>query len=69
MTKLNDMTDAEYQQHLTNLGSHDLYVTKDVDAPDVIRDGNGEVVLGLCKRCGRAESELDVHCSTPKGLK
>ena len=42
---------------------HVLYETKDKDAPDVIRDRNGEVVLGLCKVCGRAEVELDEPCT------
>lgn len=40
---------------------HDLYKTGDAGAPRAILDGNGEVVLGLCKRCGRAERELDDH--------
>ena len=42
---------------------HILYETKDEDAPDVIRDNNGEVVLGLCRICGRAESQLDEPCT------
>lgn len=42
--------------------SHSLYVTGDTGAPDVIKDGNGEVVLGLCKICNRAESQLEIHC-------
>jgi len=41
---------------------HDLYETSDPDRPDVICDRNGEVVLGLCKRCGRAEIELSEPC-------
>jgi hypothetical protein len=46
----------------TSAGSgHDLYKTGD-DAPDEIKDRNGEVVLGLCKRCGRAEIELSEYC-------
>lgn len=42
---------------------HDLYKTGDSDAPDVIKDRNGEVVLGLCKRCGKAEAELSEPCT------
>ena len=42
---------------------HILYQTGDQDAPDVIKDGNGEVVLGLCRVCGRAEVELDEPCT------
>jgi hypothetical protein len=41
---------------------HDLYKAGDRDAPDEIKDRNGEVVLGLCKRCGRAEIELSEPC-------
>lgn len=42
---------------------HDLYKTGDHGAPEEIKDRNGEVVLGLCKKCGRAEIELDGPCS------
>lgn len=37
---------------------HVLYVTGDEGVPSSICDGNGEVVLGLCKVCGRGEVEL-----------
>ena len=45
---------------------HDLYTDEDADRPEVICDRNGQVVLGLCKKCGRAECELDQPC-TPRG--
>lgn len=42
---------------------HVLYKTGDKGCPDQILDSNGEVVLGMCKICGLAESELDnSHC-------
>jgi hypothetical protein len=41
---------------------HDLYKDGDPDAPAGIKDANGEVVLGLCRRCGRAEAELVEPC-------
>lgn len=41
---------------------HDLYKTGDPDAPDSIKDSNGEVALGLCRRCKRAERELEEPC-------
>lgn len=44
------------------MSNHDLYETGDPGAPDQIKDGNGEVVLGLCKRCGKAEVDLDGPC-------
>lgn len=46
---------------------HLLYETSDPDAPDCIKDSNGEVVLGLCRRCNRGEIELDGPCQ-PKSL-
>jgi hypothetical protein len=42
---------------------HKLYETGDADAPDVIKDRNGEVVLGLCRVCGRGECELVEPCT------
>lgn len=44
---------------------HDLYETGDADAPDAIKDRNGEVVLGLCRRCNKGEIELDEPCEPP----
>jgi hypothetical protein len=41
---------------------HDLYKTGDDDAPDVIKDWNGEVVLALCRRCHKAEIDLVLRC-------
>jgi hypothetical protein len=39
-------------------GEHDVFTDADADRPDVICDGNGQVVLELCKQCGLGESEL-----------
>lgn len=47
---------------------HDCYETGDPGAPDAILDSNGEVVLGLCRRCGRAESELNEPCEPKESL-
>jgi hypothetical protein len=41
---------------------HDLYKTGDHDAPDAIKDRNGEVALGQCRRCGAAEVDLSGPC-------
>jgi len=46
--------------------THDLYTDSDKDRPDVICDSNGQVTLGLCKRCGRGEAELETPCDKPK---
>jgi len=43
-----------------NISTHRLYGRHDKDAPDVIRDRNGEVVLGLCRDCGAGEIELEL---------
>lgn len=41
---------------------HELYETRDKDAPDAIRDRNGEVCLALCRVCGGAEATLPPEC-------
>ena len=43
---------------------HVLYTDADADRPKEICDQNGSVVLDLCKRCGRGESELSEPCWT-----
>jgi hypothetical protein len=53
------MSDSSVEVSVTE---HLLYGRYDRDAPDQIRDNNGEVCLGLCRRCGRAESELSEPC-------
>ncbi len=42
---------------------HDLYKNGDIDVPECITDGYGVVVLGLCRKCGRGESELSEPCA------
>lgn len=37
---------------------HVLYGDWDKDAPESIRDRNGQVCLALCRVCGKAEAEL-----------
>jgi hypothetical protein len=39
--------------------NHELYKTGDADAPEQIKDRNGEVCLSRCRKCGLAESELE----------
>lgn len=43
-------------------GTHVLYKTGDADAPDAIKDRNGEVVLANCRLCGRGEAQLSEPC-------
>lgn len=45
---------------------HVLYETRDADRPEQICDQNGEVVLALCRLCGKAECELDSECEDDK---
>lgn len=42
---------------------HVLFKTGDADAPEVIKDRNGEVVLGLCRHCNKGEIELAGTCT------
>lgn len=37
---------------------HEFYKTGDANAPSVIKDGRGEVVLQMCKHCRMAEGEI-----------
>lgn len=41
---------------------HVLYQQGDLDSPACIRDRNGDVVLGMCRICGKAEAQLDEPC-------
>lgn len=41
---------------------HVLYENCDDDAPSSIKDGNGDIVLGLCRICGAGEIELEQQC-------
>lgn len=41
---------------------HAPYEDGDPDAPDSIKDRNGEIVLSLCRRCGKGEIELFEPC-------
>lgn len=41
---------------------HDLYKTGDADAPDAIKDRNGDIVLAACRKCGRGEAQLEEPC-------
>lgn len=43
---------------------HELYRDGDSNLPAAILDANGQVVLDLCRRCGRGESELSEPCWT-----
>lgn len=46
---------------------HVMFVTGDDDCPRSILDNHGEVVLGMCRVCGRAEAELSEPC-TPRTI-
>lgn len=52
-------------EELSQWPTHQLYTDDDKDRPDVICDRNGQVVLGLCKRCGRGEAQLEESCQDP----
>jgi hypothetical protein len=58
-----DDEDIAYgRQRQRKLDAHDLYKDGDPKIPKQVLDRNGQVVLGLCKRCGKAECELDQPC-------
>lgn len=41
---------------------HDLWEKGDEGCPDAIKDRNGDIVLGLCKVCGKGEADLSGNC-------
>jgi len=57
------------EREKSNLASHTLYRGYDADAPDQIKDRNGHVVLGCCRRCGACESQLDEESCLERLLK
>lgn len=40
------------------MASHEYYDDDDTNIPDALLDINGEVVLAMCKHCGKAEGDL-----------
>ena len=44
------------------MNKHLLFQTGDANVPRSVCDEHGEVVLGLCRICNRAESELVEEC-------
>lgn len=57
LTNLTEKLEGTYHKHV-------FYKTGDHDAPRTIMDRNSDVVLQLCRFCGRAEVELtDPVCS------
>jgi len=54
---------AIYSDYVRRVAStHDCYKTGDPGVPSSIIDLNGDVVLSLCKRCRKGESELSGPC-------
>ena len=47
---------------------HQLYKHGDKDVPDAIKDRNGDIVLDLCKVCGKGEVELNRSCVSDERL-
>lgn len=41
---------------------HNLWKDGDRGIPEALLDRNGQVVLGMCRICGKAEIELDEEC-------
>jgi len=52
------LADFKRTHESLNAQTHTLYKDGDANIPDAILDGNGQVVLGLCKACNRGEVEL-----------
>lgn len=52
------MGDSALEHKDGDLSSHDLWETGEPGVPEQILDRNGEVVLWLCKACGKGEGDL-----------
>jgi hypothetical protein len=68
---LNDMAGSEIDSILKKAyralnNNHTLWKTGEEGCPSAIQDWNGEVVLGLCKVCGKGECELVEPCAALK---
>lgn len=46
---------------------HDFYCTGDIDAPEFLKDSDGEIVAQQCRRCGRGGLAVKVfpNCLAP----
>ncbi len=55
--------DRKIERWQSTFGTHAIYQTGDTDAPEAIKDRNGEVALCMCRACGRAEDELAEPCA------
>lgn len=51
------------------MNNHVLYTSQDTDAPDCIKDNNGDVVLALCKVCNKREIQLNAPCTPLNQMK
>ncbi|HBW9904169.1 TPA: hypothetical protein MFX83_15325 [Klebsiella pneumoniae] len=57
--KILQMLESNDGESRSREDGHVLYETGDADAPDCIKDRNGEVVLSQCRLCGKGEVQID----------
>lgn len=53
---------------MTTSTGHELYQDGDSDVPSQLKDRNGDVVLAMCRLCGKAEIELEEPCPEVRGV-
>jgi hypothetical protein len=63
-TEANVVTLSDLFEH----AGHILWSDEDYDPPTSILDGHGQVVLALCKNCGKGEADLAAVCPNPPKL-
>lgn len=56
-------THADRNQN--SVAGHDLFKINDTDAPDHLKNRFGKVVMDQCRKCGKAEADLDGPCEPP----
>lgn len=59
----------ETRQPRTDAKGHILFHRKDDYIPQSIQDGNGDIVLAMCKVCGAGEIELEQPCTGRRPIK
>lgn len=61
----NERLDRKIQEMAQGHVHHILYKDGDTDAPESIRDQNGQIALSMCRVCGQGEVDLEEFCTVP----
>ena len=62
MSTRNERLDRKIQEMAQGHMHHVFYKDSDTDAPESIRDRNGQIALSVCRVCGQGEGDLEEFC-------